>query len=131
MATFYRYHHTPIGTLLLAGDGEYLQLLGFLRRHEKAYDSDWEKKDEPFKAVIKQLDEYFDGSRQDFDLPLKPQGTEFQRRVWQALAGIHGETRVMGVGEVCPVTLKLPGSGCCQRHQPDSGNHSLSSGHWQ
>ena len=94
MATFYRYHHTPIGTLLLAGDGEYLQLLGFpsgamKRRH----DSDWEKKDEPFKAVIKQLDEYFDGSRQDFDLPLKPQGTEFQRRVWQALQQIpYGET---------------------------------------
>ena len=94
MATFYRYYHAPIGTLLLAGDGEYLQLLGFpTGAMKRRHDSDWEKNDEPFKAVIKQLDEYFDGSRQDFDLPLKPQGTEFQRRVWQALQQIpYGET---------------------------------------
>ena len=133
METFYHYHRTPIGTLLLASDGEYLQLLGFpsgamKRRH----DSDWEKKDEPFKAVIKQLDEYFDGSRQDFDLPLKPQGTEFQRRVWQALQQIpYGETWSYGSWRSMSVTLNFPGGGCCQRHQPDSGNHSLSSGHWQ
>ncbi len=89
MATFYRYHHTPIGTLLLASDGEYLQLLGFpTGAMKRRHGSDWEKNDEPFKTVIKQLDEYFDGSRQDFDLPLRPQGTEFQRRVWQALQQI-------------------------------------------
>lgn len=32
-----------------------------------------------------QLQEYFSGQRQDFDLPLKPQGTEFQQQVWKAL----------------------------------------------
>lgn len=98
MATFYRYHQTPIGTLLLASDGEYLQLLGFpTGAMKRRHDSGWEKNDEPFKAVIKQLDEYFDGSRQDFDLPLRPEGTEFQRRVWQALQQIpYGETRSYG-----------------------------------
>ena len=98
MTTFYRYHQTPVGTLLLASDGEYLQLLGFpTGAMKRRHDSDWEKNDEPFKAVIKQLDEYFDGSRQDFDLPLRPQGTEFQRRVWQALQQIpYGETRSYG-----------------------------------
>ena len=41
-----------------------------------------------------QLAEYFDGTRQAFDLPLAPQGTDFQRRVWQALGTIpFGETR--------------------------------------
>ncbi len=41
-----------------------------------------------------QLAEYFAGTRQAFDLPLAPQGTDFQRRVWQALATIpFGETR--------------------------------------
>ncbi|MCK2184121.1 methylated-DNA--[protein]-cysteine S-methyltransferase [Halomonas getboli] len=41
-----------------------------------------------------QLAEYFDGTRQAFDLPLAPEGTDFQRRVWQALATIpFGETR--------------------------------------
>lgn len=42
----------------------------------------------------RQLDEYFSGSRRAFDLPLAPQGTAFQRRVWTALAAIpYGETR--------------------------------------
>ncbi|MGM0784185.1 methylated-DNA--[protein]-cysteine S-methyltransferase [Billgrantia gudaonensis] len=41
-----------------------------------------------------QLEEYFSGARQAFDLPLAPRGTDFQRRVWDALATIpFGETR--------------------------------------
>ncbi|MFM9269770.1 methylated-DNA--[protein]-cysteine S-methyltransferase [Halomonas elongata] len=41
-----------------------------------------------------QLDEYFAGERRDFELPLAPRGTDFQRRVWEALATIpFGETR--------------------------------------
>ncbi|WP_304525034.1 methylated-DNA--[protein]-cysteine S-methyltransferase [Halomonas sp. I5-271120] len=41
-----------------------------------------------------QLEEYFDGLRQTFDLPLAPKGTDFQQRVWQALSTIpFGETR--------------------------------------
>lgn len=44
-----------------------------------------------------QLTEFFAGQRQQFDLPLDPQGTEFQRQVWQALAAIpFGETRSYG-----------------------------------
>lgn len=41
-----------------------------------------------------QLGEYFSGRRRDFDLPLAPVGTPFQRSAWRALAGIpFGETR--------------------------------------
>lgn len=41
-----------------------------------------------------QVQEYYAGTRQDFDLPLAPQGTDFQRKVWQALQDIpFGETR--------------------------------------
>lgn len=41
-----------------------------------------------------QLAEYFAGSRKRFDLPLAPEGTAFQRRVWDALLEIpYGETR--------------------------------------
>lgn len=41
-----------------------------------------------------QLTEYFQGERQDFDLPLSPKGTEFQKKVWEALRQIpYGETR--------------------------------------
>ena len=41
-----------------------------------------------------QLREYFSGKRKDFDLPLEPQGTDFQKKVWKALTEIpYGETR--------------------------------------
>jgi AraC family transcriptional regulator of adaptative response/methylated-DNA-[protein]-cysteine methyltransferase len=45
-------------------------------------------------ALESQLDEYFDGKRQDFDVPLDINGTAFQIRAWQALQKIpYGETR--------------------------------------
>ena len=45
-------------------------------------------------ATQKQLNEYFAGTRQQFDLPLDFEGTEFQKKVWQALLNIpFGETR--------------------------------------
>jgi methylated-DNA-[protein]-cysteine S-methyltransferase len=44
-----------------------------------------------------QLDEYFAGTRREFDLPLEPRGTEFQRRVWQRLTHIaYGDTTTYG-----------------------------------
>lgn len=92
--TYYHYTQTPIGILLLAGDGQSLNLLGFpsgkmQRRHER----DWVEDAKPFKKVVKQLQEYFGGDRSRFELDLAPQGTAFQREVWQALQEIpYGET---------------------------------------
>ena len=44
-----------------------------------------------------QLEEYFAAQRRDFDLPLEPRGTDFQRRVWQRLQSIpYGETTTYG-----------------------------------
>ncbi|NQV59675.1 MAG: methylated-DNA--[protein]-cysteine S-methyltransferase [Alphaproteobacteria bacterium] len=44
-----------------------------------------------------QLEAYFDGQRQTFDLPLAPAGTAFQCRVWQLMQAIPcGETRSYG-----------------------------------
>ncbi len=46
------------------------------------------------KKTQQQLDEYFSGTRKDFEIPLKPLGSEFQEKVWEALKGIpYGETR--------------------------------------
>jgi methylated-DNA-[protein]-cysteine S-methyltransferase len=43
--------------------------------------------------VARQLGEYFDGTRVAFDLPLDPEGTDFQKRAWSALREIpYGET---------------------------------------
>lgn len=42
----------------------------------------------------RQLNEYFSGTRTEFDLPLEPDGSEFQKRVWRALREIpFGQTR--------------------------------------
>jgi methylated-DNA-[protein]-cysteine S-methyltransferase len=49
------------------------------------------------RRVTGQLNEYFAGTRQEFELPLAPTGTEFQQACWQALAEIpYGETRSYG-----------------------------------
>lgn len=46
------------------------------------------------KEASKQLIEYLNGVRKTFDLPLNPEGTEFQKKVWKALCDIpYGETR--------------------------------------
>lgn len=46
------------------------------------------------KEAARQLQEYLDGNRTSFELPLNPQGTEFQKNVWKALCQIpYGETR--------------------------------------
>lgn len=45
-------------------------------------------------TIIRQLLEYFDGSRTEFDVPLAPRGTPFQQQVWQELRRIpYGQTR--------------------------------------
>lgn len=48
-------------------------------------------------AAVRQLGEYFAGARTEFDLPLHPHGTSFQRTAWEALRTIpYGETRSYG-----------------------------------
>lgn len=48
-------------------------------------------------AAKNQMQEYFANKRTEFDLPLKPKGTEFQQKVWQQLCQIpYGETRSYG-----------------------------------
>ncbi len=49
------------------------------------------------KKALCELKEYFEGSLTEFTLPLAPEGTEFQKRVWRALCTIpYGETRSYG-----------------------------------
>ena len=60
-------------------------------------------------ACAAQLREYFAGERTDFDLPLAPEGTPFQRRVWQELTRI-GYGRTASYGEIAG-RLGLTGHG--------------------
>jgi methylated-DNA-[protein]-cysteine S-methyltransferase len=91
---YYCFLDTPIGDLLLAGDDDGLALVGFpegsMRRDP---DPDWIYNEKPFAAARKQLTEYFAGTRKQFDLRLKPTGTEFQLRVLEELQKIpYGKT---------------------------------------
>ncbi len=53
--------------------------------------------DHGFDEAITQLAEYFSGQRQEFDLPLNPQGSDMARRVWQLLSEIpYGQTTTYG-----------------------------------
>lgn len=94
MTTYYSYCPSPIGDLLLAGDGEHLQVLGFPEGKQRTrHASEWLQDDSKFIEVKRQLRAYFAGDLQHFELALAPQGTEFQQSVWQALTSIpYGKT---------------------------------------
>jgi methylated-DNA-[protein]-cysteine S-methyltransferase len=91
----YCHLETRIGTLLIAGDGEALRHIHF-PEHGRARrpESGWsESASGPVGEAVRQLTEYFSGTRREFDLPLAPAGTEFQQEVWRRLRGIaYGET---------------------------------------
>jgi len=90
---------SPVGELLLTGDGEALSRLAFVqsRRPEVAAALRGSRVDDGFPAVRAQLEEYFAGRRRDFELPLALHGSEFELRVWDALRRIpYGATTSYG-----------------------------------
>jgi methylated-DNA-[protein]-cysteine S-methyltransferase len=92
---YYSYMDSRIGELLLAGDGQRLEVIGFSSGAKaRRADAAWERFDDPFRAAKRQLEEYFDGSRHEFELDLAPKATPFQSQVLQYLRSIpYGETR--------------------------------------
>jgi len=85
---------SPIGELLLVGDGQALARLSMLGgRRPVAINPDWERRQDAFTGVRDQLEEYFDGTRHEFDVKLALAGNPFELRVWHALCEIpYGET---------------------------------------
>ena len=69
MTMYYCYLDTPIGELLLAGEKNALAMIGFpkgsMRREPEA---DWIYNEKPLAEASRQLREYFDGERREFDL---------------------------------------------------------------
>ena len=91
----FSYFESPIGRLLLTSDGATLTGL-YMEPSRKAQCTDGWIEDvtvAPLSATVRQLSEYFEGTRREFDLPLRLQGTTFQTRVWRELTEIpYGET---------------------------------------
>jgi methylated-DNA-[protein]-cysteine S-methyltransferase len=80
-------HPSPVGDLQLHADAEG-RLTGLYLRHDGSAAGDG-----PFDAAREQLDAYFAGELEAFELPLAPHGTPFQLRVWDELTRIpYAET---------------------------------------
>ncbi len=79
---------SPLGWLKLTASKEALIALEFVAAPSETY-----YPNAITTEARKQLEEYFAAERQRFSLPLAPQGTPFQRKVWQALQTIpYGQT---------------------------------------
>ncbi|CAZ95905.1 methylated-DNA--[protein]-cysteine S-methyltransferase [Zobellia galactanivorans] len=80
---------TPLGIAKLEGDANGLASIIVLNTEENV--SSVIPKN--LEAAVSQLQEYFAGERNNFDLALNPTGTDFQKRVWKALSKIpYGKT---------------------------------------
>ncbi|WP_347923158.1 methylated-DNA--[protein]-cysteine S-methyltransferase [Pontimicrobium sp. SW4] len=81
--------NTPLGFAKLEGDEHGLSSLTVLNNDIAVSDII----PEILEDGVRQLEEYFNGERTDFSLKLNPQGTDFQKRVWNALLAIpYGKT---------------------------------------
>lgn len=85
---------SPVGPLtLVAADGGLTGLYMDRQRYRPDETLFGERDPGPFRAAAEQLAGYFAGELRDFDLPLAPAGTPFQRTVWAALREVpYGET---------------------------------------
>ena len=109
--------HTPLGDITIFEDADAIVAL----------DWGWSSTQQPSALLLnakQQLDEYFDGDRSSFALPLAPRGTAFQARVWGVMATIvAGKTMTYGdiaakihsnprpVGSACgknPIPILIP-----------------------
>lgn len=89
MPIHYTYFASPIGDLLLAGTDEQLSFIGFPEGKARMRHQDvWRPDDTAFREAKRQLGAYFAGELMEFDLALAPQGTAFQKQVWEALRTI-------------------------------------------
>ena len=90
----YRWIDSPTGRLLLVADESGLREVVFeAGRTPPRVDASWLCDGESLLEPVRQLRAFFAGELRSFDLTLKPEGTAFQKRVWETLCEIpFGET---------------------------------------
>jgi methylated-DNA-[protein]-cysteine S-methyltransferase len=96
--TFFTAISSPVGRLTLVGAGPSLVGLYFDDDpHAAEARADATRDDRRLRMATTQLEEYFAGARTTFELPLEPEGSAFQKKVWAALRRIpFGETATYG-----------------------------------
>jgi len=73
--------NSPLGYIKIVGDNDGITQVTVLNTEEKATDII----PSVLEDCVIQFNEYFEGSRKQFDLKLNPQGTDFQKKVWELL----------------------------------------------
>lgn len=90
------YYNTKIGRIGIEENGIAITKLDFINKDVQEEILEKNETD-LLKRAINELNDYLDGKRSSFDLQLEPNGTEFQKKVWNALKEIpYGETRSYG-----------------------------------
>ena len=103
METIISFYQSPLGTIRIEGSekgisGLYFETITDSGSQPEGPATSTSGTGSPlpnsFAICIAQLEEYFAGKRLEFEVPLAPEGTEFQRKVWDELLNIpFGETR--------------------------------------
>ena len=100
MSTTHVRFDSPVGPILVVGDETHVRAVWMGSPppgRPAGPEVEREHAPAPLRDAATQLEEYFRGERQVFDLPLAPEGTDFQRRVWAQLEQIpYGQTRSYG-----------------------------------
>jgi len=92
---FTSYFNSPIGTIKLTADENAIVSLSFISEEKSKIEK--ARTNKIITECKKQLKEYFAGKRKKFDVPLKLDGTEFQKKVWKQLLKIpYGKTASYG-----------------------------------
>lgn len=82
------YYQSPLGSVKVSGNSEGITAVFFVEEEQPPTGAL-----ASVDACIRQIEEYFQGIRREFSVPLAPQGTPFQMRVWEALQTIpYGTT---------------------------------------
>lgn len=80
---YYGYHDSPIGLIEIAGTADAIVSVSFVEARREAAGTT-----PLIDKAIRQVGEYFAGDRQDFDVSIEFDGTDFQREVWEQLRSI-------------------------------------------
>ena len=76
---------SPLGKIKIIGDADAIKMVSFIDREERETEGVLPL---TVRNCKKQLREYFDGKRTEFNVPLAPEGTDFQKEVWETLLDI-------------------------------------------
>ncbi len=105
--TCYCHVESSVGRLLLTSDGASLTgVYPALVYAPKSPSPNWKSDRAFFAGVVDQLEAYFQGRLQQFEVPLAPEGSSFQQTVWKLMAEVaYGQTSTLS-----QLTAKLPKS---------------------